>query len=697
MKTTVSSPNFTSYDWRPGPSQASASTNVAEVGDDVDINTAEFEHRLGQTPTSLFPMAGDKTRLLENPALSEPLLAAVEAADCGRFIDAFTGTTSTSLWLAKKGKLPDEFTLNETAPLRNIDINQSIHHPKEVNEKLRFYGNEIRQICYKILNDETLDSPDVSGPVLEHWEKGTELGNRERDRCHTGVKDYLMTEMGKQWDNKTGQFKNEPATAALHRLFSHNMFRPGTPVDLHSSKAGRAEYGNMVVQTGGFCLQMFGNKPELDANNGRVQIKEWLQDMEASTAEVSTSLKGAQVESRNGWKFIDEAKPGDVLFIDPPYLLKALQKEGEAVRYMPGKLDEYRPKSFCKLVESLEEAANRGVRIVMTNRFNNPACTWLQSRGWNVSEPIDGAQMTEMVVTNFDVVNGKPEQRDIGPGKGAPLANLPGAYRGRWQSVACELDESSTVRRYGIEIDMQFYTEHEKGQIWRYAPLYSRTLRNNKAVALPGSWQVHANQEIPPTDKHIEDFPDEGTRGEKSTVQRLAKRQNLDLASLEEDAGNVSRSKKRFKKAPVMADVPTLAKADARLPQDIKTVEREMQTRQTLLKQVGKQYDIGSVDNFTVTEDDGSWQCQFTFQGETITSQLVAKRVAENYLRQRSDLQALVDRLGKEPYNEATRNYINSRNAELTRICNARKNPDVNYLRERDALAELRLMSPDVQ
>jgi site-specific DNA-adenine methylase len=547
-------PTYTSYDARLDPTATSSSTSAAHESSQVEGGELEFDRPIDGTPTSLFPMHGDKTMHLEHDALSEPLLAAAGAEDCKRFIDAFTGTTATALWLAKQGKLPSECILNEISDLRNIDINQSIHHPDEVNEKIRAYMLKIRQICYKTMHDLHIDSKDVPETTLKRWEESARFGGSERAKCSQVAKDYLIGEIEKQWDpnkewcGKKGTFKDEPTTAALHRLFSHSTFQPGTPVMIEPYKRRPGDVDNnrfLSLASGGFGLQCLGTRAELGRGEGPNRAEEYTAHMEASTIEVSTSLKDADVKAHDGWKLAKDAKPGDLLFLDPPYLLKEGVTKYQAIRYASDTSKEYDAAGFCELMKDVEDAANRGVRVVLTNRMNSAACTWLQSRGWRVEDTIEisNSKTSDMIVTNFIVKDGKlKDMLEIGEGKGSKLANLPGAYQGRWDTRTCQTEDGQKSL-WGIEIGEKFYTE-ENGEVCQYSPVNARKLRNRSVAMRSGGefgremvWQRDPKLDIRPTERHEEKFPRAA-----STLDTLVKRGNLEVESLEK-----GRSGKRIK------------------------------------------------------------------------------------------------------------------------------------------------------
>jgi hypothetical protein len=282
-------------------------TNVLAGPSAQRITVTEPGRPKTKPPTGLFPMSGDKTTLLENPVLAEPLRAAMKAPNYKRFIDAFTGTTSIAMWVAKEGNLPPGSILNELSKLRSIDIRQSIHNRDKVNEQLRLHGDAIRQLCFKKLSNMDAYAKDVPVKTLEDWEakEGTKLGSSQHTLCHEAVKHYLMQELAKQWSDTEDAPKDTPATAALHRLFSYNMFRPGTPVGFHQSDVSKNQYKNLVCESSAFQFQMLGNENELDAGQGRIRVKECIEEMESSNRKVSSSLQGTTIEARNGWEYIE--------------------------------------------------------------------------------------------------------------------------------------------------------------------------------------------------------------------------------------------------------------------------------------------------------------------------------------------------------------------------------------------------------
>jgi hypothetical protein len=150
--------------------------------------------------------------------------------------------------------------------------------------------------------------------------------------------------------------------------------------------------------------------------------------------------------------------------------------------------------------------------------------------------------------------------------------------------------------------------------------------------------------------------------------------------------------------------VPSLDKANIRqLEKDIGIIEKELQARLTLvqlaLAQLGgtvkpSDIDIGLVEDVTLERRDDSWQCQIKVTGKTSIPPLnIGNRQADRYLEHQKSVQELADRLQKEPYDEATRAYIEFHHAELTSRCNKRKHPNAIDVWKRDALAELSRMT----
>jgi hypothetical protein len=148
-----------------------------------------------------------------------------------------------------------------------------------------------------------------------------------------------------------------------------------------------------------------------------------------------------------------------------------------------------------------------------------------------------------MIVTNF-IAEGKElkEMLEIGEGKGSPLANLPGAYQGRWDTRTCQTGDG-TKPLWGIEIGGRFYTE-ENGKVCQYSPVNERKLRNRSVATTSGGefgremvWQRDSKSDIQPTEIHEEKFPRAA-----STFDTLLKRGSIKLESLEEGG-----SEKRIK------------------------------------------------------------------------------------------------------------------------------------------------------
>jgi DNA adenine methylase len=74
------------------------------------------------------------------------------------------------------------------------------------------------------------------------------------------------------------------------------------------------------------------------------------------------SLQGADIRHRDFAEALTEAKPGDWVYLDPPYI--PLGGWSDFKRYTP---DQFRENDHERLAEAMSEAAARGVYVAMTN------------------------------------------------------------------------------------------------------------------------------------------------------------------------------------------------------------------------------------------------------------------------------------------------------------------------------------------
>jgi site-specific DNA-adenine methylase len=440
-----------------------------------------------KNPLCLFRMAGNKARLLKHPALAEPIFAAINNRNFKRFYDGFAGTGAVSAYLQALGAFPDGSVINELVPLRHIDILQSLTNPHEVEAAMRRYGDAIRKLCCTLLENRDMDE-ELSMASVEEWEQRVNKADVEgfnavqRARIEPFILDYLMDELEKLWP-QGGDIANTPETAALNKLLQMNTLW-NTPVSVVRPDGETKPW----LHRGGFVFNMLGSYADQLASRGRMRVLEMIDRSASDMHTMSERLKGAQVTRRDGFNYEGLLEPGDVLFLDPPYLLKSNQKTSDSMLYKPGQLREYAVENWDEIAGHLEqEAWAKDVPIIITNRYNDQLRVMLENRGWRVSDKIKSANlgMSEMVITNFDWESGVAAIRKRG--RSDHFARLAAAHGGRLTSLDCEQLDGGAARQRGVVIGDYFYAQSGKDgaqetDIARFEPARVRTTRGARTI-----------------------------------------------------------------------------------------------------------------------------------------------------------------------------------------------------------------------
>lgn len=469
-----------------------------------------------------------------------------------------------AMYVGKMKELPNDSIINEFDDLRYVDLCQSIHHADAVIKELRGYGNELLKICYRALNHLSADA-DVKMEVVTAWEKeqtdNARISASDRKTCEPKVKDYLLKELKTHWDESASSPKNNANAAALSKLLQSNTFQQ-LPLQLKSTIDEEGTHELKLENP--FFLNMFGT-PE--NGQGKVKITYHVERLERATRAMAASLANAHVTKTDGFRMEDIAKPGDVFFIDPPYLQTRIDsKHNKGVRYGHQKKDAYDLTHWKAILGDLEKVWEKGAHIVMTNRWDPDFTRLLVSRGWRVSPPLKTWNIWEVVITNFDWEGGTGairRRRAVNPYK-----LLADANQGTQQEVQCEYVENGKIvseKKAGVVIDNYFYTE-SAGYLTRFEPQSTGRRSSRLTRIIPDAstvWELSANQKDLPEilDHNSWSAPDvdaktqkrlsqpEKPRNQAPTLKRLRSRSRVSGLANEPAAGpsGLSRGEKSLR------------------------------------------------------------------------------------------------------------------------------------------------------
>lgn len=553
----------------------------------IDVADEELKKLMG---THL--MLGNKRKFLQLEVLQKPLLAALNSHGYSRFVDAFAGTGIVSIYASLLNEFPDGSFVNEMNSFRHIDLHQSIHHTKEVIQAIQKHGTELRKICYRALNDLVPDTS-VSIEVVDAWESARNekqnISVSDRRSCDPEVKKYLLDEMEKNWDEKNNKPQNTPETAALSKWLQFNLAH-NSPLDIRREVDSEGVHRFKVSQ--GILVNMFGSIPQ---GYGRIDIKESSEKLERMTNMLAEKLPNTEVTKKDGFKLYEIAKPGDVFFVDPPYLRTPDEIElGQGITFGRYTNDNYDLKQWKNLLKDLEEIWDKGAHIVMTNRWHPDFVRLLVSRGWRVSPPENVGRQPEIVITNFDWEGGTGAIRKRQPIDIHEL--LAKVARGTVETLNCQFLENKqrkSEQKRGVRIGEYFYCDSDDGYLVRFEPQSTGRRSSRLTRIVPDDstiWQKSGDQKNlpqimnddawwpPEVDAAKQISLSQQHRKPLSTVARLRSRSLSSESRLTQepakqtehtrDAAGPSQRRERSQMAPEKAKKRTLEQAEIYSPEE---------------------------------------------------------------------------------------------------------------------------------
>ncbi len=96
-------------------------------------------------------------------------------------------------------------------------------------------------------------------------------------------------------------------------------------------------------------------------------------------ANMSFALQGAKIQCRDFLKVMDQAKEGDLVYCDPPYL--GFDKEGDASAFVSYSKDGFSLMQQISLAMKAKELAERGVTTIISNHATNTAINLYKENG----------------------------------------------------------------------------------------------------------------------------------------------------------------------------------------------------------------------------------------------------------------------------------------------------------------------------
>lgn len=279
-----------------------------------------------------FPLMGNKGQFMQLKAFKDLLTTGAKAAakEGGKIYDAFAGTGLVSNWLmdhlASEG-LTAHIIKNEFNPMRVALLKQIFEAPEELERKTKSALEQLVAIL-----DET---------AHKYINKLKEGLKEVRARIKSLVRSKIEEP---EWQLIA------QSTQALTKMLEK-------PLDYSPQVEVREKTGTYYVR----------NLPKLLSDEYWQNIRKLAELARKHTHEIRQG---------DAWKFIEEAQPGDFVYLDPGYF-------DTAVYAGTGK--EKKLEGFLELFdEKVMPLHNRGVRVMLSNKWDDRLARELENRGFRV-------------------------------------------------------------------------------------------------------------------------------------------------------------------------------------------------------------------------------------------------------------------------------------------------------------------------
>ncbi|MGI4848820.1 MAG: hypothetical protein ACRYGK_11870, partial [Janthinobacterium lividum] len=242
-------------------------------GPRVKVPRTAGPQKFQRGPHRIAQMTGDTVHLIDDlgSLMARMQLVSMNSPQLVCRKTAFSGTGVAEQYLFEVGLLPRGSQLNELDPLRNINLEQTMHCSEQVCAALDAIGLEIRHILYNVQHHQFPLTKPVDTKVLESWESQGSINAAEHDEMKKAVHDHLMTRLSVHWDPISGP-RPHADVAAIYKILQRNA-RENHPIrvlpTLHdgnessrpaASKSGKqgSQAAKLHVPDRNFVLSMVG-------------------------------------------------------------------------------------------------------------------------------------------------------------------------------------------------------------------------------------------------------------------------------------------------------------------------------------------------------------------------------------------------------------------------------------------------------
>lgn len=406
-------------------------------------------------PPRFFHMVGGTIGLLREGTLAGLLMVAQNAKEARRFVEPFAGSALQSQWSMATGMAAGySISLNERDPFRRMDLELTKRQPDAVIAAIRKHGLQLRKMVYEYM-EPVLSQEEPSIEAMSAWEdRSVRFNGSERSDLADLARNYLLQEAARLWDRDGHRPIDCPDNVALHKILQRNMVK-SFPVVIREreitnprERERRGQDFELELVGGGFTLEVIGNNMGANKRLKSGKAENWmrvsLDEMEDSVRQIARDMPDFEVTGLDGFEVCENARPGDVLFVDPPYVEREAEQTQLAKRslYSRREAPEHSVERWHDIAARLEKPwRDHGVPITMTNRYNNELRVLMENRGWWASEPLlaprkKGIETAEIVFTNFDPVDGAPHIRALG--RASIVSRIALAESGRRLTAQCE-------------------------------------------------------------------------------------------------------------------------------------------------------------------------------------------------------------------------------------------------------------------
>ena len=346
--------------------------------------------RSSKTILSIIPFAGNKTAIVNKHQRFFAELAEFARASGGRIVDAFAGIGGYTSSIGRVTELPEGSALNEWSIARYTMHKAIAEDPEAVSDAVR----------------------DIIGRLAESEEAtafyaGLREARREEDETQKRAKRNSALDRLVQWFNDElngrhgvtyvaapgnssygdAQLNEDAQTAGLYVVLQ-TLASMSRPINfIWDDKTGTAKIDIAGQKFTRYALSMSTVYNDTYRPIAKVFKPEGYTDRIGELGGIYTRAK-LTVTRRDGWEVAREAKPGDVVLVDPAYL--GVQAYGGSKNSKTSIDANNVQEAIQKLADLAKTAIENGFSIVYTNEFSDkskkkkPGFSQIQyARIWN--------------------------------------------------------------------------------------------------------------------------------------------------------------------------------------------------------------------------------------------------------------------------------------------------------------------------